>query len=91
MSPADDSCHGSDYGRDVLTNLDSDIFKSSACQAPTEKTDKTVPVTSRTQNIAARREKIVPAPRATKVKESSDITKGTKFTRSSFDKLTSWL
>ncbi len=26
MFPADMSCHGSDYGSDVLTNLDSDIF-----------------------------------------------------------------
>ncbi len=32
MPPADDSDHGSDYGNDIITNLDSDIFKSSAAQ-----------------------------------------------------------
>lgn len=30
MPPADDSFHGSNCGSDVLTNLDSDIFKPSA-------------------------------------------------------------
>ena len=44
MPPADDGYQDSDYGSDLPTNLDSETFKSTASQAPTEKTDKTVPV-----------------------------------------------
>ncbi len=62
MSPADMRRHGSDYGSDVLTNLDFDIFESSASQAFSEKTDRTVPVASKTGNITTRREKILPKP-----------------------------
>ncbi len=62
------------------TNLDSDIFQSTASQAPTEKTNKTVPVALRTRNVATKRVKIVLVSRATKVKKSSDITKSTNHT-----------
>ena len=43
MPPADDGYQDSDYGSDLLTNPDSETFKSIASQAATEKTDKTNP------------------------------------------------
>lgn len=80
MPSTDEDDHGSDYGSDVLTNLDSDIFQSTASQAPTEKTNKTVPVALKTRNVATKRVKIVPVSRATKAKRGSDITKSTNHT-----------
>ena len=78
MPPADDGYQDSDYGSDLLTNPDSETFKSIASQAPTEKTDKTVPVASQTRNIATRREKVLPTPRETKVNRNSHNSKSTK-------------
>ena len=86
LSPADMSCHGSDYGIDVLTNLDSDIFESSAPQTFSEKTDRTVFVALRTRNIATKREKILPKPQGSKYQKSITITKSTKYPDSSTDK-----
>lgn len=77
MPSADEDDHDSDYGSDVLTNLDSDIFQSTASRALTEKTKKIVPVALGTRNIATKRVMIVPVSRATKVKNASDITKST--------------
>ncbi len=80
MPSTDEDDNGSDYGSDVLTNLNSDIFQSTASQAPTEKTNKIFPVALRTQNVATKKVKIVPVSRATKVKKGSDITKSTNHT-----------
>ncbi len=80
MPSTDKDDHGNDYGSDVLTSLDSDIFQSTASQAPIEKTNTTVPVALGTRNVAAKRVKIVLVSRATKVKKSSDTTKSTNNT-----------
>ncbi|WP_375449199.1 hypothetical protein [uncultured Nostoc sp.] len=77
MPPADDGYQDSDYGSDLLTNPDSDTFKSIASQAATEKTDKTV-VASQNRSIATRREKVLPTPRVTKVNRNSHDSKSTK-------------
>lgn len=77
MPSADEDDHDSDYGSDVVSNLDSDIFQSTASQALTEKTNKAVSVALGTRNIATKRVMIVPVSRATKVKKGSDSTKST--------------
>ncbi len=74
MLSTDEDDHGSDYGSDVLTNLDSDIFQSTASQAPTKKTNKTVSVALRTQNVATKRMKTVLF-HGNKGEKGSDITK----------------
>ncbi len=77
MPSTDEDDHGSYYGSDVLINLNSNIFQSTASQATTKRTNKTVLVTLRTQNVATKRIKIVLFLQATNMKKGSDITKST--------------
>ena len=43
--------NGSDYGSDILTDLESEMFSSTTLK----KTDQTLPIAGRTRNIETRR------------------------------------
>ncbi len=70
MPSTDEDDHDGDYGSHVLTNLDSDIFESTASQAPTDKSNKTISFDLRTRNVDTKKMNIVFVSRATEVKKT---------------------